>query len=110
MRNEKHVCIMKTKLVSLLVGLCSALAALAAAGPTDAPPASSSANPSERVGIYDSRVIAYACFWSTPQRQLRDTLIAEAKAAKSAGDTARFHELGAQLSAAQAARMTRFPI
>lgn len=53
-----------------------------------------------RVGVYDSRLVAYAHFWSAPERASRDALIASAKAAKQA-DAARFKELNSQLVAAQ---------
>ena len=53
--------------------------------------------PPERVGVYDSRVLAYADFWSEPrQRKLADQT-REAKAARDAGDTNRFQKLDATL-------------
>jgi hypothetical protein len=91
---------MKTKFLSALVAFFSACSALVAAGAA-APSQPAPAPAGERIGVYDSRVISYAHFWSAPARQQREALIAAAKAAKAAGDTARFHELGAQLSAAQ---------
>lgn len=54
-----------------------------------------------RVGIYDSRIVSFAYFWSEPVRQERDALVASAKAAKAAGDTVRFKELEQQIIAAQ---------
>ena len=55
----------------------------------------------ERIGIYDSRAIAYAYFWSeSHQRKLSDTVRA-AKDAKAAGDTNRFTELNARSKAEQ---------
>jgi hypothetical protein len=58
---------------------------------------------SERVGVYDSRVIAYAVF-SAPahQAELRARL-AEGKAAQARGDTARYEELKRRLVAEQQA-------
>jgi hypothetical protein len=54
-----------------------------------------------RVGIYDSRAVAFAWFWSAPvQHQLQEQMAA-ARAAKQAGDTARFKELAAALRAEQ---------
>jgi hypothetical protein len=50
-----------------------------------------------RVGVYDSRVIAYAYFWSDAASKSRNELIAQARAAKAAGDTARFNELDGTL-------------
>jgi hypothetical protein len=56
---------------------------------------------SERIGIYDSRVIAYAHFWTdTHQKQLNE-LIKTARETKAAGQTNRYHELAAQLNRAQ---------
>ena len=46
-----------------------------------------------RVGVYDSRVVAFAHFWSDAASKSRNELIARARAAKAAGDTARFSEL-----------------
>jgi hypothetical protein len=54
-----------------------------------------------RVGIYDSRVVAYAHFWSEPARKERDALIARARAAKKAADPAEFKKLNAELVAEQ---------
>jgi hypothetical protein len=56
---------------------------------------------SERIGVYDSRAVAYAHFWSGPERQGRDALIAEGKAAKAAGDSVKFRGLSEQIAAAQ---------
>jgi hypothetical protein len=55
----------------------------------------------ERIGIYDSRVIAYAYFWSDAhQRELNEKARA-AKEAKAAGQTARYEELSAVLKKEQ---------
>lgn len=54
-----------------------------------------------KVGIYDSRALGYAWFWSEPGTKERNALLAAARSAKSAGDTERAKELGAQLSALQ---------
>jgi hypothetical protein len=54
-----------------------------------------------RVGVYDSRLVAFAHFWSESGRKDREALIAAAKAAKDSGDTARFKELSVQLGASQ---------
>ncbi|MCX6956109.1 MAG: hypothetical protein NTV51_28570 [Verrucomicrobia bacterium] len=42
----------------------------------------------ERVGVYDSRAVAYAHFWSPEVERTRNAAVAEAKVAKAAGDTA----------------------
>ncbi len=50
-----------------------------------------------RIGVYDSRAVAYAHFWSeSHQRQLKE-MVAEAKKARAAGNTNRFEELDAAL-------------
>lgn len=41
------------------------------------------AAPNQIVGIYDSRAVAFAHFWSEPETKLRNARVAEAKAAKS---------------------------
>jgi hypothetical protein len=70
------------------------------AGTTLAQSAAPSTSPA-RIGVYDSRVIAYAYFWSNAAQAERDALIASAKAAKLAGDEPRAKELGAKLAASQ---------
>lgn len=50
-----------------------------------------------RVGIYDSRAVAYAWFWSAPVQHKLQEQMAAARAAKQSGDTARFKELAATL-------------
>lgn len=55
---------------------------------TLSPPTITHAAP-ERIGIYDSRAIAYACFWSDAGTRHRDALIADVRAAKSDDDAAR---------------------
>jgi hypothetical protein len=52
----------------------------------------------QRIGIYDSRVVAYAHFWTAEhQKQLKDKIEA-GKAAKSAGDPAQFNKLSKELA------------
>jgi hypothetical protein len=46
-----------------------------------------------RVGIYDSRAVAFAWFWSAPVQHKLQEQMAAARAAQQAGDTARFKEL-----------------
>ena len=57
--------------------------------------------PSERVGVYDSRVVAFAHFWSDQGRTERDALVAEARAAKVAGDTKQLNECERAIKEAQ---------
>lgn len=54
-----------------------------------------------RIGVYDSRAVAYACFWSESYQVKLKEQMAAARAAKQAGDTARFKELGAILRQTQ---------
>lgn len=52
----------------------------------------------QRIGVYDSRVVAYAHFWTMEhQRQLKDKAQA-AKAAKATGDKAQFDKLSKELA------------
>lgn len=91
--------VMKLKccLVALLVSF-----GVVARGSTGAPPPQSNSAADARVGVYDSRIVSFAHFWSEPNRQERDALIAAAKAAKAAGSDSRFKELSDQLEAMQA--------
>lgn len=54
-----------------------------------------------RVGVYDSRVVAFAHFWSEPAGRQRDKLMAGAREAKAAGDTRRWAELQKEIVAGQ---------
>jgi polyhydroxyalkanoate synthesis regulator phasin len=68
-------------------------AALAAASPTNAPV--------ERIGTYDSRLVAYAHFSSEAHQRKISDLVAAAKAARAAGETNRFQEVEAALKREQ---------
>ncbi len=48
-----------------------------------------------RIGLYDSRAVAYAWFWSTAHQSQLKELMQSARAAQSAGETNRFQELAA---------------
>ena len=63
-----------------LVFAFAALAAVAA----EKPIASSASVPlsDSRVGVYDSRVVAYAFFWSAPETHRRDAAVADARQAR----------------------------
>lgn len=89
--------VMKT--TTRLLGLLCALGLAATASAQSS--SSNTASASARVGVYDSRVLAYAWFWSEPAAKERNARIAEAKVAKASGDTARAKELGDQLAALQ---------
>lgn len=81
---------MKTQsLVSLLAAVWLSHAAARAAEPV-----SSSV---DRVGVYDSRIVSFAHFWSAAEREKRDALVASAKSAKAAGEVARRDELVRQI-------------
>jgi hypothetical protein len=54
-----------------------------------------------RVGVYDSRVVAYAWFWSDAQQTKLKEQMAAAKAAKQAGDEAKSKEYSNALRALQ---------
>ncbi|HTJ00922.1 MAG TPA: hypothetical protein VL527_18715 [Dongiaceae bacterium] len=55
----------------------------------------------ERIGVYDSRLVAYAHFNSPAMERQRATLIQAARAAQQAGDTNKFESYRAELGAAQ---------
>lgn len=55
-----------------------------------------------RVGVYDSRAVAFAFFWSEGQQKERGTKVAAAQAAKRSGDTNRLSALEVELKADQA--------
>jgi hypothetical protein len=66
-------------------------------------PACAAADPSapSSIGIYDSRVIAYAWFWSETGTHQRNEIIAAARAAKATGDEAAAKAASAVVSAFQ---------
>jgi hypothetical protein len=82
---------MKTNLLLL----CVASFMATVARPADTPATST------RIGIYDSRAVAYAYFFTPAAMQHRSDLIARAKAAKAAGNTTEFAPLNAELVALQ---------
>jgi len=55
----------------------------------------------ERIGVYDSRVLAYAHFWSEAEQREQSKMFAAAKEAKTKGDTNRLVELKAQMKQRQ---------
>ena len=55
----------------------------------------------QRIGVYDSRVVAYAHFWTAEQQKQLKEKADVAKAAKSAGDTERFNKLSKEMSELQ---------
>ncbi|HWA28358.1 MAG TPA: hypothetical protein VG734_22100 [Lacunisphaera sp.] len=85
---------MKTR--TLLVLGAALLLASARVAATDVPNSTAT-----KIGVYDSRLLAYAHFWSEPATRERNELIAQARAAKTAADPDRFHKLDVQLVAMQ---------
>lgn len=59
------------------------------------------ARAAERVGVYDSRLVAYACFMEPENQAALRARMAEGRAAKEHGDTARYEELEKQIAAEQ---------
>jgi len=55
----------------------------------------------ERVGTYDSRLVAFAAFWDESHQARLNALIQEARRAKEQGDLPRHQSLAKQLSARQ---------
>jgi hypothetical protein len=49
--------------------------------------------PAPRVGVYDSRLVAYACFWSRASLERRNRQIDSAKAARATGHAAEAERL-----------------
>jgi hypothetical protein len=83
----------KQLIVTMTILANVAGAGLARAGATD------ENNPSaQRIGIYDSRVVAYAHFWAPDQQKQLKEKADVAKAAKSAGDQAQFKRLSKEMS------------
>lgn len=56
---------------------------------------------SERIGVYDSRAIGYAHFWTEAQQRKLNEMAKTAKAARAAGQTERYRELSAALKKAR---------
>lgn len=64
--------------------------------------ASGQTNPvTQRIGIYDSRVVAFGSFWSEAHQRALNERMKAAKEAQAAGDTNRFVELKAAVKAEQ---------
>ena len=89
---------MKTNILSFL-SVC--LFAQAAAGAAEAPTVQPTTPPAARVGIYDSRVIAFAYFWSAPQQQMAKERMTAAKTAKAAGDQATYAAIAKEMKERQ---------
>ena len=85
----------------LLLGLVVAIAASSSRSGGNVLIAAETSAPPERIGIYDSRVIAYAHFWSDAHQRKLNELTKAANAAKAAGQTEHFNELEAAIKKEQ---------
>ncbi len=63
--------------------------------------AAHAADAAERVGVYDSRVLAYACFNSASHLTALRAQMAEGRAARARGDEARYRAIEAEVKAEQ---------
>jgi len=79
-----------TWLLAAAVGACATLPGALRAVPTNDAP--------EQIGVYDSRVVAYAWFTSEAHMRALQNRIQTARAAKAAGETNRFRALSAELA------------
>ena len=89
---------MKNKQLLILATVWASVAGatMVRAGATDESNASA-----QRIGVYDSRVVAYAHFWTAEhQQQLKDKA-KTAKAAKAAGEQAQFDKLSKEMAGEQ---------
>jgi hypothetical protein len=59
------------------------------------------ASAAERVGTYDSRLVAFAAFWDDAHQTRLQTRVREAREAKERGDSALHQSLAKELSALQ---------
>jgi len=87
---------MKSKFIALLaviVATAITYPAVLRAAETNAP--------LERIGTYDSRIIAYAYFWSETHQRKQNEMIRAARDAKAAGQTKNYNELNAVLEKQQ---------
>ncbi|HEU5397522.1 MAG TPA: hypothetical protein VFV81_10155 [Verrucomicrobiae bacterium] len=83
---------MKTKLPAMFV-----IAASLVGAPGIADSGAAETNSTPRIGVYDSRAVAYAWFWNDKNQKELNGLMQSARAAKAAGDTNRFASLSGQL-------------
>jgi hypothetical protein len=83
----------KQLIVTMIILANVAGASFVRAGATDENNASA-----QRIGVYDSRVVAYAHFWTAEQQKQLKEKSELARAAKSAGDTAQFNKLSKEMS------------
>jgi hypothetical protein len=67
------------------------------------PPAAQAVPPDVRVGTYDSRLVAFAAFWSDEYQARLKALKDEARSAKARGDTTRYQAIVKEITAGQSA-------
>ncbi len=84
------------KKMSVLLGVWLGGLTLLNAGPVPVSDAGTN-----RVGIYDSRAVAYAWFWSAPQQAALKEKMDAARAAQKSGDKVRFQEFDQVLRTTQ---------
>lgn len=84
----------------MAIGLACGLISVGSVRATDTP-GKSAATGDERIGIYDSRAIAYAEFWTEAHQRKISEMVKAAKAAKNAGETERLRKLETELKAEQ---------
>lgn len=95
MKNMKNTKNMKAKSAALLAAAAMAMSCSATHGGAD-----TNAAP-ERIGVYDSRIVAYAHFVSEAQQRKLNEEIKAARDAQAAGQTNQFQELSAVLKKKQ---------
>lgn len=67
------------------------------------PPAAQAAAANVRVGTYDSRLVAFAAFWSDDYQTRLKALKDEARSAKARGDTTRYQAIVKEITTGQSA-------
>ena len=81
--------------------LCLAIAALLGCAGQSSQAAEQTEKNVQRIGVYDSRAVAYAHFWSAEVQRQHAERFAAAKAAQSAGDTQKLDKLKTEIKAEQ---------
>jgi hypothetical protein len=92
---------MKTSFTKLLLGLAVPIVITSSHSGANRVLAAETSVAPDRIGVYDSRAIAYAHFWSDAHQRKLNELVKAAKQARAAGQTERFRELEATLKQAQ---------
>ncbi len=87
-------------IASLASLTCLALGSAGPAAPAKPKPAAAT-QPAMRIGVYDSRCVALACFRTEENLKNINSLYAEAKAAEKAGDKATYERIKKQMEGRQ---------